>query len=262
MVVGAFNQVQQALRWFVDNFRHIADWRATLLRVVTFRDGLLSLSDARRRGRPHRRRPSSAGKLAFDNLSIELPDGARGARRPLRRGRRAANASSSPAVRKRARASCCERGWPVAGRHRDDSAAAADRRDVHAAAALSAVRRPCGPPSPIRTSRTASTMACRPCDALKRVGLGPPDRAARREGAMGQVAVDRRTAAPGAGAAAAASADLGLLRRHHDLPERRALPPRAVDLRQRAGGGDGDRHRQQAARSMASTRARFTSCAI
>ena len=32
MIVGAFNQVQQALRWFVDNFSGIADWRATLLR--------------------------------------------------------------------------------------------------------------------------------------------------------------------------------------------------------------------------------------
>jgi vitamin B12/bleomycin/antimicrobial peptide transport system ATP-binding/permease protein len=43
MAVGAFNQVQQALRWFVDNVDRIADWRATLLRVVRFRDGLLSL---------------------------------------------------------------------------------------------------------------------------------------------------------------------------------------------------------------------------
>jgi len=36
-IVGAFNQVQQALRWFVDNFSVIADWRATLLRVASFR---------------------------------------------------------------------------------------------------------------------------------------------------------------------------------------------------------------------------------
>src|ERR1700730_14973786 len=28
MAVGAFNQVQQALRWFVDNFSTITDWRA------------------------------------------------------------------------------------------------------------------------------------------------------------------------------------------------------------------------------------------
>lgn len=43
MVVGAFNQVQQALRWFVDNFRGIADWQATLLRVASFRQALLNV---------------------------------------------------------------------------------------------------------------------------------------------------------------------------------------------------------------------------
>ncbi len=37
VIVGAFNQVQQALRWFVDNFSSVADWRATLLRVARFR---------------------------------------------------------------------------------------------------------------------------------------------------------------------------------------------------------------------------------
>jgi vitamin B12/bleomycin/antimicrobial peptide transport system ATP-binding/permease protein len=40
MAVGAFNQVQQALRWFIDNFSLIADWRATLLRVAGFRNTL------------------------------------------------------------------------------------------------------------------------------------------------------------------------------------------------------------------------------
>ena len=91
MVVGAFNQVQLALRWFVDNFSSIADWRATLLRVVTFRAGLLSLNT-----------PTSSagriavdyhpdGKLAFENLSIVLPDGAAGLEEPrveVRRGER------------------------------------------------------------------------------------------------------------------------------------------------------------------------------
>jgi vitamin B12/bleomycin/antimicrobial peptide transport system ATP-binding/permease protein len=37
MAVGAFNQVQSSLRWFVDNFSAIADWRAALLRVASFR---------------------------------------------------------------------------------------------------------------------------------------------------------------------------------------------------------------------------------
>ncbi|HXW72081.1 MAG TPA: ABC transporter ATP-binding protein/permease [Methylocella sp.] len=43
VAAGAFNQVQQALRWFVDNFSTIADWRATLLRVANFRRALLDM---------------------------------------------------------------------------------------------------------------------------------------------------------------------------------------------------------------------------
>jgi putative ATP-binding cassette transporter len=43
VVVGAFNQVQSSLRWFVDNFSRIADWRATLFRVVAIREALRSV---------------------------------------------------------------------------------------------------------------------------------------------------------------------------------------------------------------------------
>jgi putative ATP-binding cassette transporter len=42
MAAGAFNQVQSSLRWYVDNFSTIADWRATLLRVASFRSALIS----------------------------------------------------------------------------------------------------------------------------------------------------------------------------------------------------------------------------
>ena len=48
ILVGAFNQVQQSLRWFVDNFSSIADWRATLLRVASFRNTLSSMDDSAR----------------------------------------------------------------------------------------------------------------------------------------------------------------------------------------------------------------------
>ncbi len=41
MAAGAFNQVQSSLRWFVDNFSTIADWRATLLRVADFRRAVM-----------------------------------------------------------------------------------------------------------------------------------------------------------------------------------------------------------------------------
>ena len=43
MVVGAFIQVQQALRWFIDNFSTIADWRATLLRIASFRETVVTM---------------------------------------------------------------------------------------------------------------------------------------------------------------------------------------------------------------------------
>jgi putative ATP-binding cassette transporter len=45
MVINAFVQVQQSLRWYVDNFPRIADWRATLLRVVALRNALNSLGE-------------------------------------------------------------------------------------------------------------------------------------------------------------------------------------------------------------------------
>lgn len=43
MVVNAFNQVQSSLRWFVDNYSRIADWRATLRRVESLHEALASL---------------------------------------------------------------------------------------------------------------------------------------------------------------------------------------------------------------------------
>jgi putative ATP-binding cassette transporter len=42
VAVGAFIQVQQALRWFVDNFSSIADWQATLVRVTSFRRAVVA----------------------------------------------------------------------------------------------------------------------------------------------------------------------------------------------------------------------------
>jgi vitamin B12/bleomycin/antimicrobial peptide transport system ATP-binding/permease protein len=80
MVVGAFNQVQQSLRWFVDNFAAIATWRATLLRVMAFRDGLDRVGETPggqdgdgSEGITVEAHPE--GKLAFKVLSLALRDG-------------------------------------------------------------------------------------------------------------------------------------------------------------------------------------------
>ncbi|MGO6735211.1 ABC transporter ATP-binding protein/permease [Rhizobium ruizarguesonis] len=45
MSVGAFNQVNTALRWYVANFGPIAEWRATLMRVTDFRQALLEMEE-------------------------------------------------------------------------------------------------------------------------------------------------------------------------------------------------------------------------
>jgi putative ATP-binding cassette transporter len=47
MAAGAFTQAQSSLRWFIDNFSVIADWRATLLRVASFRHALVKTDKPR-----------------------------------------------------------------------------------------------------------------------------------------------------------------------------------------------------------------------
>ncbi len=47
MAAAAFTQAQSSLRWFVDNFSVIADWRATLLRVASFRYALTHTGELR-----------------------------------------------------------------------------------------------------------------------------------------------------------------------------------------------------------------------
>lgn len=75
MVVGAFYQVQQSLRWFVDNFAGIADWRATLSRIVNFRDALLALEDLQRDVPRIEILSHPAGNLTLENVTVSLPDG-------------------------------------------------------------------------------------------------------------------------------------------------------------------------------------------
>jgi vitamin B12/bleomycin/antimicrobial peptide transport system ATP-binding/permease protein len=45
MAAGAFTQAQSSLRWFIDNFSVIADWRATLHRVASFHHAVISTQE-------------------------------------------------------------------------------------------------------------------------------------------------------------------------------------------------------------------------
>lgn len=70
MVVGAFNQVQNCLRWFVDNFSAIADWRATLARVMSFRQALVTLEQPRSSGERIEYDLDPLGRLELENVAI------------------------------------------------------------------------------------------------------------------------------------------------------------------------------------------------
>jgi putative ATP-binding cassette transporter len=75
MVVGAFNQVQSSLRWFVDNLAQIADWRATLLRVATVRDALMAIETLGENVGRIRIVDSEAGNLALEDLVLAFAGG-------------------------------------------------------------------------------------------------------------------------------------------------------------------------------------------
>jgi putative ATP-binding cassette transporter len=72
MVVGAFNQVQSSLRWVVDNLPQIADWRATLLRVVAFRNALPRVDEIGEEA-GHITLVDS-DRLILEDLAVALPD--------------------------------------------------------------------------------------------------------------------------------------------------------------------------------------------
>ncbi len=75
MVVGAFNQVQQALRWFVDHYARIADWRASLHRVMVFREALCGFDDFDEDEDRIEIADHPQRRLAFRELNVLLADG-------------------------------------------------------------------------------------------------------------------------------------------------------------------------------------------
>ena len=75
MAAGAFTQAQSSLRWFVDNFSTIADWRATLLRVANFRRAVISTEVMRHVDSRIAYADGEPGRLTIENLQIASPTG-------------------------------------------------------------------------------------------------------------------------------------------------------------------------------------------
>jgi vitamin B12/bleomycin/antimicrobial peptide transport system ATP-binding/permease protein len=70
MAAGAFTQAQSSLRWFIDNFSVIADWRASLLRVASFRHALVTTKEPAGFGSRIAYTEGEPGALALDDLQI------------------------------------------------------------------------------------------------------------------------------------------------------------------------------------------------
>jgi putative ATP-binding cassette transporter len=72
---AAFTQAQTSLRWFVDNFSIIADWRAILLRVAGFRQALTSDEASSESGKRITYVEGEPGHLIIEGLEVDSPTG-------------------------------------------------------------------------------------------------------------------------------------------------------------------------------------------
>jgi putative ATP-binding cassette transporter len=75
MAAAAFTQAQSSLRWFVDNFSIIADWRATLLRVAGLRQVLASDLETQQVGSRISYEEGEPGTLAIEALEVRTWSG-------------------------------------------------------------------------------------------------------------------------------------------------------------------------------------------
>jgi putative ATP-binding cassette transporter len=70
MAAGAFSQAQSSLRWFIDNFSAIADWRATLIRVANFRHALIRIHEPSGFGSRITYTEGDPGTISIEGLEI------------------------------------------------------------------------------------------------------------------------------------------------------------------------------------------------
>jgi vitamin B12/bleomycin/antimicrobial peptide transport system ATP-binding/permease protein len=71
----AFGEVQGALSWIVDNYAGLTEWRATVTRLIGFRDALAAARAAAHEGEGIRSAPGAPGVMRLTSLNLRLPDG-------------------------------------------------------------------------------------------------------------------------------------------------------------------------------------------
>ncbi len=195
-IASAFGRVQDALSWFVDSYANLAEWKASMDRVLVFEQGMAAAAAPGGDG-DIRIVTHAESEIVLDHVDIALPSGAtlvRDASLVVRRGRARA---PDRAVRQRKEHHLPDDRGSLALRARRDSTAG---RRTHAlsTAALVSCRSPrSARPSPIHPIRRCSATARSWSHSGGACSTGSC--LAWRGAALGAAAVARRAAAAGAG---------------------------------------------------------------
>lgn len=90
-IASAFGRVQDALSWFVDSYRQLAEWKASVVRVLAFADSMRVAVAEAHGGGGIRTVQGCADEIALDGVDITVPAGApllRDVTAVIRRGER------------------------------------------------------------------------------------------------------------------------------------------------------------------------------
>ncbi|MGE3912436.1 MAG: ABC transporter ATP-binding protein/permease [Chloroflexota bacterium] len=74
-ISSAFGRVADSLSWFINAYSRLADWKASVDRLLTFHDALERLGAAAENGSGVRVQPHAEPGLRAEGLSLALPDG-------------------------------------------------------------------------------------------------------------------------------------------------------------------------------------------
>src|SRR5262249_48750165 len=90
-IASAFGRVQDALSWFVDSYGQLAEWKASVTRVLAFADGMRGDAAEATQDEGIRTVPDSPDEIALAGVDITVPAGApllRDVNAVIRRGER------------------------------------------------------------------------------------------------------------------------------------------------------------------------------
>jgi putative ATP-binding cassette transporter len=73
--VSAFNQVQSSLSWFIDVYTRLAEWKATVDRLIGFHNAIVRVRAEARAAPGVAQVRSDDSAIALDGVRLELPDG-------------------------------------------------------------------------------------------------------------------------------------------------------------------------------------------